>query len=127
MMRALFVTHGNLGNELVTTAQLIAGPQEGIKVLSNEELSSESLYDAVQGEVGTYGEDETIVFVDVAGGSCLTACRAVQGREAARKIKVLSGVNLPMVLEFFFYRGRMPFEELVERVAQRGRAGIQVL
>jgi mannose PTS system EIIA component len=123
MTRALLVTHGSLGSELVNTAQLIVGPQTGVKVLSNEELSSESLYEAVQGEVGTYGQDETVIFVDVAGGSCLTACKAAQ-RECKR-IRVVSGVNLPMVLEFFHYRGKLPFNELVERILTKGRGGIQ--
>lgn len=125
MIRTLLVTHGNLGNELVNTAQLIVGPQEGVKILSNEELSSESLYEAVRGEISNYGQDETVIFVDVAGGSCLTACKAVQGE--GKRIRVLSGVNLPMVLEFFHYRGKLPFEELVERVLMKGRTGIQTI
>lgn len=125
MVRTLLVTHGNLGNELVNTAQLIVGPQEGVRVLSNEELSSESLYEAVRCEVGNYDRDETVVFVDVAGGSCLTACKAVQSE--GKRIRVLSGVNLPMVLEFFHYRGKLPFDELIERVLMKGRGGIQAL
>jgi mannose/fructose-specific phosphotransferase system component IIA len=125
MIRVLLVTHGNLGNELVNTAQLIVGPQAGVKVLSNEELSSESLYEAVQGEVHTYGQEEAVIFVDVAGGSCLTACRSAQSE--CKRIKVLSGVNLPMVLEFFHYREKLPFDELVERIIQKGRGGIQAL
>jgi PTS system mannose-specific IIA component len=125
MTRALLVTHGNLGSELVSTAQLIVGPQTGVKVLSNEDLSSESLCEAVQSEVLTYGRDETVIFVDVAGGSCLTACKAAQSE--CRRIKVLSGVNLPMVLEFFHYRAKLPFDELIERVLTKGRGGIQAL
>ena len=123
MVRVLLVTHGNLGSELVNTAQLIVGPQTGVKVLSNEELSSESLCEAVQGEVRTYSQDETVIFVDVAGGSCLTACKATQGE--CKRIRVVSGVNLPMVLEFFHYRGKLAFDELVERILAKGRGGIQ--
>jgi mannose/fructose-specific phosphotransferase system component IIA len=125
MIRALLVTHGNLGSELVNTAQLIVGPQAGVKVLSNEELSSESLCEAVQGELVTYGADDTVIFVDVAGGSCLTACKAA--KSTCEKIKVISGVNLPMVLEFFLYRGTLAFDELVERIIGKGRGGIQPL
>lgn len=125
MVRALLVTHGDLGNELLSTAQLIVGPQEGAKVLSNRELSSESLSDAIRAELLTYGEDEAVIFVDVAGGSCLCACRMAES--ALNRVRVVSGVNLPMVLEFFHYRGRLPLGELVDRVAVKGKAGIQVL
>ncbi len=123
--RALLVTHGNLGAELLSTAELIVGPQKGACVLSNRELSSESLSDAIQTELATYGGDETVIFVDVAGGSCLCACRTAE--EETGIVRVVSGVNLPMVLEFFHYRDRLPFGELVERVAAKGRTGIQVL
>ncbi len=125
MKRALLVTHGNLGAELLSTAELIVGPQKGTHVLSNRELSSESLTEAVQTELATYGGDETVIFVDVAGGSCLSACKAAE--EGTTRVKVVSGVNLPMVLEFFHYRDRLPFDELVERVIARGKAGIQTL
>ena len=125
MTRALLVTHGNLGAELLGTAELIVGRQEGARVLSNRELSSESLSEAIRSELLTYGGDEAVIFVDVAGGSCLCACRIAEGE--LKKVKVISGVNLPMVLEFFHYRGRLPFDELVERVAVKGREGIQTL
>jgi mannose/fructose-specific phosphotransferase system component IIA len=125
MTRALLVTHGNLGSELLSTAELILGHQRGANVLSNRELSSESLGEAIQTELATYGGDETVIFVDVAGGSCLCACRVAE--EAKKRVKVISGVNLPMVLEFFHYREKLPFEELVDRVAAKGRVGIQAL
>jgi PTS system mannose-specific IIA component len=121
----LLVTHGDLGSELASTAQLIVGPQEGVKVLSNKELSSESLSDALQKELLSYGEDETVVFVDVAGGSCLSACKVAQ--DSPTTVRVISGVNLPMVLEFFHYRERIPFDELVERILTKGRIGIQAM
>jgi mannose/fructose-specific phosphotransferase system component IIA len=104
---------------------LIVGPQQGVRILSNKELSSETLSEAIRSELLSYSGEETVIFVDVAGGSCLSACRIEEGER--NKIKVISGVNLPMVLEFFHYRGRMPFAELVERVAAKGRGGIQTL
>jgi PTS system mannose-specific IIA component len=125
MIRMLLVTHGDLGGELLSTAQLIVGPQDGVRVLSNKELSTESLCGALQKELLSYGEDETIVFVDVAGGSCHSACKAAQN--IPKTVRVISGVNLPMVLEFFHYRERMPFSELVERILTKGRVGIQAL
>jgi PTS system mannose-specific IIA component len=125
MIRMLLVTHGDLGSELLSTAQLIVGPQDGVRVLSNKELSAESLSDALQKELHSYGEDEVVVFVDVAGGSCLSACRVAQ--ESLRIVKVISGVNLPMVLEFFHYRAKMPFDELVERILTKGKVGIQAM
>jgi mannose/fructose-specific phosphotransferase system component IIA len=125
MVRVLLVTHGDLGDELLNTAELVVGPQDGARVLSNRELSSESLADAIRTELAAYGSDQAVIFVDVAGGSCLCACRITE--EQRDRFRVISGVNLPMVLEFFHYRNRLPFKELVDRVAARGKAGIQVI
>lgn len=109
----------------MSTAELIVGPQGGVGVLSNKELSSESLCEAIQTELAAYGSDETIIFLDVAGGSCLCACRTADWE--AKRVRVISGVNLPMVLEYFHYRDKMPFDELVERVVAKGRVGIQTM
>ena len=60
-------------------------------------------------------------FVDLRSGSCgmaaLSTCRDRARRE------VISGVNLPMLLDFVFHRD-MPLEELTARVIERGRTAI---
>ncbi len=124
MVRAVLVTHGELGRELVRTVESIVGPQEEVHFVSNAGASLETLVARVREVIGENG-GPAVLFVDLLGGSCGHACRALLAQETASA--VVSGVNLPMLLDFFCNRGRVPFDELKQRILQKGRDGVQVL
>jgi mannose/fructose-specific phosphotransferase system component IIA len=67
------------------------------------------------------GDGPVIVFVDLQAGSCgmaaLSSCR-----DRSRRV-VVTGVNLPMLLDFVFQDGR-PIDELVARAVEQGRSAI---
>ena len=66
------------------------------------------------------GAEPALVFVDLASGSCSHAARLV-AREGPG-IPVVSGVNLPMLLDFVFHRD-MEVSELSRRAVEKGHAG----
>ncbi len=119
----VLVTHGSLGEELVRTAEAILGPQDDVAVVSNSGTSLEELSDRVRSLFVEHPEFPVFLFVDLLGGSCGHACQEV--RRLHPGTIVFSGVNLPMLLEFFHYRGRVPTEELRSRLLAKGRDGIQ--
>lgn len=120
---AVLVTHGVLGTELVRTVERILGPQADVVVVSNEGLSAEGLVAAICDALTALPEgQEAVVVSDLAAGSCgLAAKRAEDGGRSVRRI---SGANLPLLLEFFHYRGTVPLDELIPRMETKGRAGI---
>jgi mannose/fructose-specific phosphotransferase system component IIA len=123
---AILVTHAGLGQELIRTAEAILGTQGDVLALSNAGLSTEGLSDSIDRLVQALPEDVPVVILaDLAAGSCGMAARraAAQGRTLAR----ITGVNLPMLLEFFHYRDTLPFEELLARLEMKGKAGIVTL
>jgi PTS system mannose-specific IIA component len=124
MVTAILITHGLLGGELIRAAETILGKQEGLAALSNREVSLESLEERVRAVVGA-GEDPVYLFVDVLGGSCCHAALLLAKRDP--RIRVIAGVNLPMLLEFLHHRGRVGEAELEARILQRGREGIRRL
>lgn len=124
LIPAIVVTHGRLGAELIRTAESILGPQEGIGFVSNEGNSLDSLGDAVRDRLRDQ-DGPLVLFVDLLGGSCSHVCREIRGHYP--KSAVFSGVNLPMLLEFFYNRDRVPFEELRERLLEKGKNGIRCL
>jgi mannose PTS system EIIA component len=123
---ALLVTHGTLGEELVRTVVSILGPQDGVETVSNSGLSADGLAEAIERKLAHLPESAPVVlFTDLAAGSCGIASRRVgRGGRALRKI---TGVNLPMLLEFFHYRDTLSLDELLPRMEAKGKAGIVLL
>jgi len=123
---ALLVTHGVLGEELVRTVGAILGPQTDTITISNSGLSSDALTTAIEGRLSEIPSDAPVVlFTDLAAGSCGIASRRIAPSE--RPFRRITGVNLPMLLEFFHYRDTLSLDELLPRMEAKGKAGILVL
>lgn len=122
---ALLVTHGVLGQELVRTVEAILGAQSDVITLSNSGLSADGLDDAILSGVNAVPAARPIVlFSDLAAGSCGIATRRAALKD--RVVRRASGINLPMLLEFFHYRDTLPLDELLPRMEAKGKAGIVV-
>jgi len=120
---AILVTHGVLGEELVRTVEAILGAQSEVITVSNSGLSADGLRDRIDAEIAGLPEGMPVVlFSDLAAGSCGIATRRAD--PAARTVKRIAGVNLPMLLEFFFNRDAIPLEQLLARMEAKGKAGI---
>ncbi len=121
-VRATIVTHGALGAEFLKTAQAILGPQQDCAFVTNAGKSIDQLMAELEEHLR--GDDgPQVLFVDLMGGSCGHVCALVQRRFP--RILLVTGVNLPMLLEFLHHRGRVPLPELKERLLDRGREGIR--
>jgi mannose/fructose-specific phosphotransferase system component IIA len=122
---ALLVTHGALGQELVRTVERILGHQAGVMTVSNDDRSADDLRAEIERRVREVPAGQSVVlFSDLAAGSCGIASR--QAEVEGRVVKRLTGVNLPMLLEFFHYRDALPLEDLIVRLEAKGKAGITV-
>lgn len=123
---ALLVTHGVLGREMVRTVESILGAQEDVIIVSNSGLSADGLTRAIEDGVRDVPEDAPVVlFSDLAAGSCGIAARRVT--LGSRVLRRITGINLPMLLEFFHYRDTLPLDDLLPRMEAKGKAGIVVL
>jgi PTS system mannose-specific IIA component len=123
---AFLVTHGTLGDELIRTVAAILGSQDDVETLSNSGLSAESLSAAIELRLAGMPEDVPVVlFTDLAAGSCGIASRRVG--PGTRTLRRITGVNLPMLLEFFHYRDTLSLDELLPRMEAKGKAGIVLL
>lgn len=122
---ALLVTHGALGQELIRTVERILGPQSEVITLSNDGFSAESLRAEIEARIrGIPPSQPIVLFTDLAAGSCGIASR--QAEVEGRAVRRLTGVNLPMLLEFFHYRDALSLDELIIRLETKGKAGITV-
>jgi mannose/fructose-specific phosphotransferase system component IIA len=118
----LLVTHADLAEALVRAAERVYGPVEELERLSNEGLSRHALEDAISERVGRW-PNGGIVFIDFWGGSCFTCgMSAARGRE----VVVLTGINLPTLLDYLHNRDRYGVVELAERLRMKGQDSVRL-
>ncbi len=119
-LHGVVVCHGKLAVALVEAAESISGVTGALVPVSNTGCDRESLEQrvmvAVDGKPG-------VVFVDLASGSCLFA--VLKRLRTAPGVKVVTGVNLAMLVDFMFHRSLSP-EEAAARAATAGGRAIQV-
>ena len=131
MIRALVITHGDLGRELVRVAEMILGPVPGLTSMSNSGKAATDITAQIEAwltdnptddQADPAGGHKKLILLDDYGGSCATsaqlACR--QDPDSA----IISGVNLAMLLGFVTWRDSADFEQLVAKVVQKGREAI---
>jgi mannose/fructose-specific phosphotransferase system component IIA len=94
-----------------------------VEVLSNEGYSREGLEQEISRRVGSWPHGG-LVLTDFWGGSC-----HICGASAARghgEVVILTGVNLPTLLDYLHNRGQIPVIELAERLLKKGQDSIRV-
>ncbi len=121
----IIVTHGQLGEELLRTVGLIVGEVHDCYALSSSDLGDEKVVRSIHEILDRNNAKGTVVFVDYFGGSCGALCvRATRGIEG---VKVISGVNLPILLDFVTKQGIMGLDEIVDHLIHRGRESVRVI
>lgn len=124
-VHGLLVTHGRLGTALLDVVEHLLGAQSGLTAISNIDLSTEALSERIAAVLDALAPDTSILlFTDLAGGSCDSVCRIATRRR--RNCRSVSGVNLPMLLEFCHYRDRLPVDSLVERIMMKAQASVRL-
>src|SRR6056297_3542160 len=107
MEKVIIITHGNYGKELLKSVEMIAGKQKnGYSFSINEDTN----IDDIKKQVGKLIEGDTYIFVDIYGGSPFNCAISFLSNP---RVKVISGFNMPMILEFFVNRNR-DIETMIE-------------
>ncbi len=101
MIKIVIATHGDLAQELVNAAELIAGKQSNIyavKRCANDSLAQ--MQERIDSLLKSINDDDgVLILTDMVGG---TPCNASAPMCRAFNTEVVAGVNLPMVLSAIF-------------------------
>ncbi|MFQ5600747.1 MAG: PTS sugar transporter subunit IIA [Candidatus Krumholzibacteriia bacterium] len=124
-LAGVIVTHAGLATALRDATARVAGDVARLETISNEGLSPQEVGARVRDTVDSMGAGGCIVFVDFRGGSCATSC--VGALREHQNVRVLTGVNLPMLIDFVLRRGDHDIDSMVDRLVRRGRDAVQVL
>ena len=120
---ALLVMHADLSAALLRAAEQVVGPIEGVESLSNSGLSRDELEREIASRVGRWPAGG-LVLTDFWGGSChLCGASAARGRG---EVVVVTGLNLPTLIDYLHNRERYGVIELAERLQKKGQESIRL-
>jgi mannose/fructose-specific phosphotransferase system component IIA len=119
-LRGVVVCHGKLAGALVEAAESISGVTGALVPVSNTDCDRNLLEERVAEAVGGR---PAVVFVDLASGSCLFA--VLKRLRSLEGVRVVTGVNLAMLVDFVFHRELAP-EAAAERAAAAGAKAIRI-
>jgi PTS system mannose-specific IIA component len=125
MVGGVIVSHGQLGKELIATAEMIVGKipnitSVSIDVTSDVETSREQIRQAIKSVNSGTG---VVIFTDMFGGTPSNISLSFLDEA---NIEVITGVNLAMLLQLSTSNKAEPFKQIVQSLHQRGKENIHI-
>ena len=125
MIGTLITTHGNLGNELIKSAELIKGPLADILHVSVDQTKNvEDLKKEISNAIKKLDKGKgVLILTDLFGGtpSNISLSFIKEG-----KVEVLTGVNLPMVLKLSEVKEDMTLRDFACLIKNYGEKNIML-
>jgi PTS system mannose-specific IIA component len=125
MIGVLITTHGNLGNELIKSAELIKGPLNNILHICVDQAEDvEDLKKEISNAIKKLDKGKgVLVLTDLFGGtpSNISLSFMKEG-----KVEVLTGVNLPMVLKLSEVKEDMTLRDFACIIKNYGEKNIML-
>ncbi len=119
-LRGVVAAHGALAEAMVRAVESITGITGAIQAVSNTDCDRGRLEERIHDAIGGA---PAVLFVDMPSGSCLFA--ALSRFKSEPHVRVVTGVNLAMLVDFVFHREATP-EAAAERAAATGAKAIRV-
>lgn len=120
-------THGQTSEEMINSAEMIVGKQTNIgSVPFNFGDNIEDLEDKINSLLKSFhNSDGVLILVDLKGGSPYNVSSQIALKNP--RVELVSGVNLPSLIEAIISRDSLNLEELAESVVAIGKDGIEKL
>ena len=125
----IIATHGVAAEQLLRTTEMLIGEQSDVAYIDfvpgeNAETIMTKYQAKLENELAHC--EQVLFLVDTWGGSPFNAANRVIGEKT--NMDIVTGVNVPMLVETFMARDDNPsLEELVEVALETGRLGVRAL
>ena len=125
MVGGVIVSHGQLGEEMIRTAEMIVGKipnitSVSIDVTTDVESSREQIRQAIQLVNNGSG---VIILTDMFGGTPSNISLSFLDES---NVEVITGVNLAMLIQLSMSDKEESFQDLVRSLKQRGQENIHI-
>ncbi|HTX79002.1 MAG TPA: PTS sugar transporter subunit IIA [Longilinea sp.] len=129
MIGLVLVCHGKMAEGLIDAMRLITGEQEAVRGVGLYEIEGvEDLMSKIQTAVAEVdGGEGVLVLVDLFGASPFNASARLALSSPGKDIEVVTGLNLPMLVELVTQREGLSLSEAVTLVLKAGAEGIRHL
>jgi PTS system, mannose/fructose/sorbose family, IIA component len=127
MVALIIATHGEFSREIVRSAEMIFGKQDDVEIVTfapgegPDDLKKK--YQAAYGRLNQ--EDGVLFLVDLFGGSPFNAASNFAAEK--ENTDVITGLNLPMLIECFSKRQSLGLRDLVEDIEKTAVEGVRSL
>ncbi|WP_459479561.1 PTS sugar transporter subunit IIA [Clostridium saccharoperbutylacetonicum] len=127
MISVIVGTHGIFSEEILKSAEMIFGSQENVgSVTFNPGEGIDSLVEKYNNLINRLDSKEGVLFmVDLFGGSPFNAASIIAMKN--ENMEIVTGVNLPMILEVLGSREFLNLQELVQIALNSGKDAIKML
>ncbi len=125
LVGAVVITHGQLGNELLATAEMIVGPISQITTASidwHDDL--DAARETLEGAIGRVSQGRGVLLLTDMFGGAPTDVASMFLDDA--NIEVVTGVNLPMILALTKQAPEKSLSEVARSVRDSGTEGIHL-
>lgn len=125
MIAIVIGTHGKFSEELLRTSEMIFGKQENVATVTfepgegTEELVAK--YESTLKSLDT--KDGVLFMVDLFGGSPFNAASRIAINN--KDMDILTGVNLPMLLETYGLRQVLEMKDIISMAKSAANEGIK--
>ena len=126
MMNIIIATHGKLGKELLSTAAMMTGPLAGVTAVGLEPECSLEEFSAQLNSILKQSDNSqgSLILADLLGG---TPANVAAGFSKHYKLQVVTGINLPMLLEVYLSRNGTDLQVLADLAVQAGTGAVRCL
>jgi PTS system mannose-specific IIA component len=127
MVNFIIISHGKLAEGLLNASQMIIGPQEKVRTLS---LTPDQSIDTFKTELTALLDEidngeETLILADLFGGTpANTAASLTADKE---NTEVITGINLPILIELLSSRKNGNLSELVSKWQASKGTGMKLI
>lgn len=124
MVGFILTGHGQFSSGLASAIAMVAGDQPAFKIVPFEGDAAATYGEDLRAAIAAMREEceGVLVFVDLLGGTPFN--QAMMISQDIDNVEVVTGTNLPMVIELLFLRGNATLAELADQAVTVGQAGI---